>query len=92
MSEDYGFADPRGVYGRAATMAENVAFAICSCRPCICRNKAGFTGMPCLDHARKGIEAVRRGLKESEFKRGPSGGHGERPEPSIDEMFDEALK
>lgn len=53
------WSDPRGVYGREPTLVETVAFAICSCKPCICRNKAGFTGMPCLDHARKGIEAMR---------------------------------
>jgi len=42
--------------------------------------------------ARAAIEACRKALKDSEFRRGPSGGHGERSEPSIDEMFDEALK
>ena len=62
----FGWEDPRGKVGRPATMLEEVAFAICSCKPCICRNKAGFIGMPCLDHARKGIEAMRRPTKAME--------------------------
>ena len=55
----YAWTDPRGVYGRPAMMLENVAFATCSSQPCICKNRAGFEGMPCLDRARRGIEAMR---------------------------------
>lgn len=37
------------------------------------------------------IDATRTALKASEFKRGPDGGHGERPTPSLDEIFHVAM-
>ena len=40
-------------------MIARVAFATCSCEPCICKHRAGFEGMPCLERGRKGIEAMR---------------------------------
>lgn len=45
-----------------------------------------------IQQANIAIAEVRQALKDSEFRRGPSGGHGERSMPSIDEMFDEAMK
>ncbi len=40
-------------------MIERVALATCSSTPCICKNKAGFEGMPCLERGRRGVEAMR---------------------------------
>lgn len=40
-------------------MIERVALATCSLKPCICKNRAGFEGMPCLERGRKAIEAMR---------------------------------
>lgn len=40
-------------------MVARVALATCSSIPCICKNKAGFQGMPCLERGRRGVEAMR---------------------------------
>lgn len=37
-------------------MVERVALATCSSEPCICKNRAHFTGMPCLA---RGVAAIR---------------------------------
>lgn len=44
-----------------------------------------------MDLAKAAIIAVYTEIRGSEFRRGPSGGHGERPEPSIENMFDAAF-
>jgi len=45
-------------------MIERVAFATCSSMPCICMNKHGFEGMPCLDRGRAAIAAMREPTQE----------------------------
>lgn len=105
MTEDfrYGVTDPRGVYGRPATMTEDVARAICKrvgrhINPII--SEAELSAMAAnsyheqhwMECARDALAVARSGLKAAEFRLGPSGGHGERSVPSVDELFDEALK
>lgn len=41
-------------------MVERVAYATCTCIPCICKSRLRFEGMPCLERARKGIAAMRK--------------------------------
>ncbi len=45
-----------------------------------------------IESADAAIQEVRLSVKAADWKRGPSGGHGERSVPSVDELFDEALK
>lgn len=60
-------------------MVERVALATCSALPCICKNRAGFQGMPCLERGRRGLEAMRHpteammaaALGNHDFSKGP---------------------
>lgn len=40
-------------------IVQRIAFATCSSIPCICRNRMGFDGMPCLKRGRDALEAMR---------------------------------
>ena len=54
-------------------LVKSVAFAICTCNPCICKNRAGFEGMPCLETAQRGIAAYQKFEREENATRfGPN--------------------
>lgn len=83
-------------------MVKIVALATCSSLPCICKNRTGFDGMPCLDRARNTISAMREPTKamiEGASKNASLGGYGfgddvyqADPKEVWQAMIDEALK
>lgn len=77
-------------------MMERVAFATCSMQPCICKNKAGFAGMPCLDRARAAFQALWEPtdeMIEAGWENGMAGfGEGEECRPVWQAMLEAARK